>query len=255
MLNNFILIYVSPWISNDQHGYFPQRGTMSAIKVLLTKIIHSKSIYEFDLRKLFDTINLDYLEDILLKLGVDPEIVTHMIRCNRTAPISGERPQVFKSLTHEAHLYKYHKTRVWGFPGGIAELHNWLNKKRIEEKANPDLKEAGYFLGVSQGNPLSPVLSTLLLNPLLLFGKFSLLYKILMYADDGILYAISPDVEITEILKFPPESGIEIHPTKSKWVKRFSNPLWYPTGEWLSPLKFLGVLFIPPLRGDFIQNH
>lgn len=53
-----------------------------------------------------------------------------------------------------------------------------------------------------------------------------------MYADDGLIYGES--VELNELINSQMgDSGIEVHPDKSHPVKR--------DGEWIRPLKFLGL--------------
>jgi len=59
--------------------------------------------------------------------------------------------------------------------------------------------------------------------------------KIVQYTDDRILYSNTPFNPI-KILTFPGITGIEHHPTKSKWIKQ---------KEWEIPLKFLGLKYYP----------
>jgi len=115
-LNNILLLWLSPYISEDQHGYYPNRGTNTAIKVLQEEVIESTNIYEFDLKKFFDSVNLDYLRSILLSADVPEALVELMIEWSRTPPRKGENPQQWESSVEEAQLHKYHETREWGFP-------------------------------------------------------------------------------------------------------------------------------------------
>jgi len=93
-----------------------------------------------------------------------------------------------------------------------------------------------YLNGVAQGSPLSPILSTIILVPLLFLNKSGV--KAIMYADDGILYSDSP-FNPDDILNFPMESGILAHKEgeKSKWIKQ--------DNKWLIPLKFVGIQYTP----------
>jgi len=116
-------------------------------------------------------------------------------------------------------------------PGGIAEMENWLRTKRSEEQDNPEIRRAGFFFGVSQGAPLSPLLSTFMLIPHLLMSDTQ---SIVQYADDGIIYNYDADPK----LEFPIETHITIHPTKSRTIKQ--------SGCWQHPLKFLGMTYVPP---------
>lgn len=64
----------------------------------------------------------------------------------------------------------------------------------------------------------------------------------MQYADDGILYDLSPSLiqklENGNTQMFKPESGIEIHPKKSRFIKK--------DNIWQHGLKFLGLMYIGP---------
>ena len=106
-------------------------------------------------------------------------------------------------------------------------------------QTNPRLGEDDYHYGIGQGSPISPLLSTILLNPDLLLKSGS---KNVQYADDGILYDLSPSLiqklESGNTNFFKPESGIEIHPKKSRFIKK--------DNIWQTGLKFLGLMYIGP---------
>lgn len=119
-------------------------------------------------------------------------------------------------------------TGIWGLVGD--EFEDWLSRKREAEVLNPLLSHSCYFLGVSQGSPLSPLLSTILLSPFLLNSSQ---YDIVQYADDGLLYGYSE----LPVIHFPPESGIKLHPLKSHIVRS--------DNVWLRPLRFLGLTYYP----------
>ncbi len=227
--NNILLIYLSLWIPEMQHGFYPGRGTKSAWDQVYKEVLASKNIYEFDLRKFFDSLNLDYLHKMLLSVGVHPTLAATLINCSRTAPQKGKEPQTFSSQHENVILYKYHKSHIWGIYDSW-ELDYWKWQLQEESKFNPRVLCKGYYCGVSQGAPTSPLLSTLMLIPTLMLSS---LYKIVQYADDGILY----DYTSLPSLRFPPETGITIHPQKSEEIRR--------EGVWLKPLKFLGQVYLP----------
>lgn len=93
-LNNLCLTFLSPLIPENQHGFFPGRGTMTAWQQILEETLTSPNIYEFDLRKFFDSVSLDYLGKLLTVAGIPSNIVTEMLKWNRTAPNKGLEPQV-----------------------------------------------------------------------------------------------------------------------------------------------------------------
>lgn len=78
-LQNILVIFLSPYISGNQHGFYPGRGSMTAWQQVLSEVISSPNIYEFDLRKFFDSINLDYLSKVLLTLGLPSSLVDGII--------------------------------------------------------------------------------------------------------------------------------------------------------------------------------
>jgi len=69
------------------------------------------SMYEFDMKQFFDSVNLDYLHKILLLTGV-PETLTKLImKWNRTLPAHDARHGItWSSPLAEASDYKYHMT-------------------------------------------------------------------------------------------------------------------------------------------------
>jgi Reverse transcriptase (RNA-dependent DNA polymerase) len=79
------------------------------------------------------------------------------------------------------------------------EEATWLGAKRKAEEGNPKLKPWDYYYGLPQGSPLSPLLSILTLNRTLLKKKSG--YKVVQYADDGLIYDIRNPSQFQ--LRFP----------------------------------------------------
>lgn len=230
-LNNILLLWLSPYVSPDQHGYYPGRGTATAIYEVQRRVLASREIYEFDLKSFFDTINLDYLGKVLQSVGLPKALVDLLISWSRSNPYKGTNTQQWTDVKEEALTYKYHRTGQWGFAKGISELEWWINRKREAEVETPEKQPKSWYQGVSQGSAVSPLLSTLLLTHPLLTHETN---NNLQYADDGIIFGDKLDLSV---LSFPAESGIKINEAKSGWIKL--------ENKWLKPLKFLGVLFIP----------
>ena len=81
------------------------------------------------------------------------------------------------------------------------------------------------FTGLNQGNPISPILSSLISTSLFFIADS---FDSTMYADDGMSYSDKPLPSLgSELL------GIEISDAKSHMVRE--------AGVWLRPLKFLGM--------------
>jgi len=199
---------------------------MTAWQDLLPQLPKSNYIYEFDLKGFFDSVNLCYLKKILLITGIPAEISEYIIRWNQTLPHRSPRHGItWRTPLEEASDYKYSQV---GIPLiGFSDYTYWINRKRCEEILNPLIRDYEYYRGVSQGMPTSPLLSTLLLAPLLTKPQES----IVLYADDGIILSQSP---ITPP-QFPDESGISLNLEKSHHVKR--------SGKWLRDMKFLGITY------------
>jgi hypothetical protein len=106
--------------------------------------------------------------------------------------------------------------------------------------------------GLPQGSPLSPYLSILYLNEVLHLSGMPDDVKFLFYADDGIFYSNSYeslsgwlDRAFFQGSSNPQSFGyynISLSIDKSGWVRK--------SGEWLKPLKFLGLLYYPETKGQ-----
>lgn len=246
-LNMILLIWLKLYQHPHQHGFTPSKGTTTAWNQILTDVIPSKYIYEFDLEKFFDRINLDFLCDQLQKMGVPLDLALLMVNWSRIPPLmdkekitmvkNGEvklediqEPSTDLTWTseeeHKIHFTQHNSLKLDEynyFESVRARTGNWSNSYC-------------YMNGVAQGSPLSPTLSTIILVPLLFLNKQKV--DVIMYADDGLLYSNKP-FNPDEVLNFPINSGIIAHPEgeKSKWIKQ--------DGKWLNSLKFTGKRFTP----------
>lgn len=229
-IQRFLQVWLHPFTHPHQHGFTPHKGTGTAWKQIHNEVISSPDVYEYDLKKFFDTINLDYLSNLLKNLQIPTPLVNKLIHWSRT-PSSNSKYSIhtWSNPHEESQDYKYHQTgeyTIWS----EEESHHWLEEKRKAEETNPLLRRYDYYHGVAQGSPTSPLLSTIILNKLLLVTDRC---QVVQYADDGLLYDLKSLPE--DILTFPPESGITVHWGKSRWIKR--------NGHWLTPLNFLGLTF------------
>jgi len=64
------ILVMSMTINDTQHGFIPQRGTLTAWKDILSKVVKSPFIYETDLKQCFPSINLFLLVAVLTRRGV-----------------------------------------------------------------------------------------------------------------------------------------------------------------------------------------
>ena len=236
-LNNILLCWLSPYIPTSQHGYIPKRGTTTAWKEIMNKVIDSPNIMEFDLSKFFDSVNLDVLGDLLLRTGIPLKLVIQLLHWNRTLPQTGELNKTWSNGEELQQSQNYHQYRQYSktlnylqYRGNSPLYDGLINNQNVQlSQSNQDKEHYSYYYGVSQGSPTSPLLSTFVLIPYLLLNK-----DIVQYADDGILYSDAP---INLNLEFPIETGIKQNLQKSHQIK--------VNGTWLTPLTYLGISYIP----------
>lgn len=212
MINVVLSFYLeaSGRFHESQHGFRPGRGTTSAWKHILENVINSRDIFEFDLRSFFDSVNLDYISNELIKAHVPYNIVQLLYYIN-TCACKVKPPYLINEFEH-------------------------MMKKLIHQNASFDdvikaprpLSYMYRVRGVPQGAPTSPVLASLALHGSVLDRGVNTL----LYADDGLYYG-----EINQPLITPNSNlvtaNISFHTEKCHWIKK--------GGVWLRPLKFLGL--------------
>jgi len=207
MWSNLLTIWLSPRVSKNQHGYQPGKGVMSCWKFILTDVIHRNNIYEFDLEKFFDRVNVGLLEAVLRDSGVPKRYVKIVRGWNNSIPSFGNQgPEV---VTDEKYFT--------------------LTLEDLSREERP-----GRY-GIPQGGAFSPFLSLLALE----HSVFKVAPAV-MYADDGLYYGDSPVLESVQELdksKAFVEAGISFNHKKSGYVKK--------DGIWKKPLKFLGFIYDP----------
>jgi len=232
-IQNIMIVWLSPYMSANQHGFLPGRGCLTAWRALLKNLENSPNIYEFDLEGFFPNLSKQYIMEKLRETKM-PEIwIEYIIEIQRTLPVNNEH-QPFTSDEEEAMQYIYwlsYPNKNWKsvWEKQKSNLGSILAWKREHEKVLPDLKDRQYLMGIQQGNSMSPLIAILCLEGTLM--KESPDYQITQYADDGVLSHIKKPIE--EILTFPWESGIRQNKEKSQWIKQ--------DDKWLDSIKFLGL--------------
>jgi hypothetical protein len=186
MLNNFIFQFVKLELLNSQHGFIKGRGTMTAWREVMNKIIEKKFIYECDLKQFFPSISHAVLDYRLFMTGMPKNISNWIDRVNQSTPFLPK-----KRLLDESNTIRKSKE--------VREMKLW---------GDPEFSVGSSF-GVAQGSPISPLISILGLD------QFLTQIPSVSYADDPIFY-FDHDFEIRD----NKEQGIVIHKDKSFWVKR-----------------------------------
>jgi len=229
-LQDLLMIWLSPYHNENQHGFWKGQGTSTAWKTIHEKVLQSENIYEFDLKKFFDTINITYLLNLLREVKTPDWVLNELEGILRTLPENWDSVKPLSiGWTSEREKWlalKYKRTGIYElFYDEDIWSKDWLDLPKKEQQYE-------YYYGVPQGCPISPILANFVLDQTLLKTA----KDIVQYADDGILYNHKdPETYLSTV--FPPESNIQINWEKSKWIKR--------NGTWHSSLKFLGERFIP----------
>lgn len=155
------------------------------------------------LMEFFDRVNLDYLGNILHKLGIPLNLVLNMISWSRTKPRNSDNPTSLTWDSAEEKLLSINLNQQSNLPKNIKPKEGWEIEKN----------NYGYYHGLAQGSPLSPTLSTIILVPLIMLTTKAIA---LFYADDGILVP-KKGINPIDILKnIDPDSGIKAHIERPK---------------------------------------
>jgi len=85
MLEHVLVLSVR--LNESQHGFRPNRGTLTAWKDVFTEVLDSPNIYEIDLRQCFPSISLLRLHNVMTKqYGVPYKIGLFFLRLNYAIP-------------------------------------------------------------------------------------------------------------------------------------------------------------------------
>ena len=271
MINNLLSIYISGQvlINPNQHGFQPGKGTLTAWKQIISEVIEAENIWEFDLVKFFDEIHVQAILDKLIEKDCPFFIQKLLGELCMSKPILPVRREDWKmDESPFLPIPTYLKLKKEDGSTVILENNKDLqlemitayrkkHKERLQDFDQPltySNEEVTMAKSVPQGGSLSPPLSTLGLENSL-FGQIinkinemeKVLVKIVMYADDGLIYWSNKKFEIERLMEelnsVLSEFGIQFSLEKSGWIKK--------DGVWLRPLKFVGLSYdalqSPPL--------
>jgi hypothetical protein len=238
-------VYLGMWVSimaimrqmsvggyQEQHGYTVGRSIVTAWQGIIARL-DSETIIEFDLKGFFDRVNLQFISKCLqTEYGMGPEDAEMWLKINRSLVKLEKDPKKDKiEETDRKVLLNSNGTKNHQNPEIPEELTAEEILLRHGEKA---YKQEG----VPQGAATSTFLSIMALC-----RKFKQLgRKLLMYADDGLIFLGKVKIGIkgpkspSEYMN-DPEAGLTVSEEKSSYVKL--------NGKWLKPLKFLGIVFTP----------
>lgn len=106
MVNNYITMWIRKDIENWNHGFMPDRGTNTCIRETVKILTEYKYVYEFDLKKFFESVVVSEVSEYLKNQGVDAQIWRWIDQINRATPIfKGER-KLEETSSFKDHLEK-----------------------------------------------------------------------------------------------------------------------------------------------------
>jgi len=175
LINGFFIEILRPQILSSQHAYVPKKGTMSAWREVIGKVLSNKFIYETDLKGFFPEVSVWRILDILNS--------TKSLFSNWTYKLSQSIPKFPKTKQLDESKYEVAPKRNSGFYG--KEVRRLLPKIwNIDELVNNievDLPKLGsrYAPKANIGSQDTDYLRI----PHLVEGKTVLSNKKLMYND------------------------------------------------------------------------
>lgn len=256
-----------------QHAYMPGKGCMSAWKDVLKKAVKAIHLYEFDLQGFFDNVlvsktlknlrsaldrkTMEYIENLSTSTPENVNYDTGEIKIEveeedeRKLREKQDKPKWREEQLKDLNLKEEKVEGVnlvssddWTLEKGDYaiegrdDLNSWWDFDQgqlggFEEQLEEYKKERKRNLrGFPQGSNVSPLLAiSSLLGLSLKPGE-----RILMYADDGLIYSSRRKAPKEENIKESfRKAGSELNEKKSGWVKK--------DGIWKKPLVFLGMKF------------
>lgn len=238
MWNCFLFDYLSPHMDPSQHGFIPGKGTKTAWTEIFQKVVKSKYIYEYDLENYFNNLNLAYITDYLITIGVPKWVAYYLENINRCTPELTENDKCDESQYRHSkqdqedirkgyfrwespmydpirdYLRTHSEPQLWNKieESGSESIFEYVQFLwAMSDSVNPT-QTSTQFKGVAQGTNTGPTLS---LIPLLNFNTY---INSIKYANDGILYG---DQEFS--IRSDIEAGAIINTSKSRWVNTMVN--------------------------------
>lgn len=106
MMNNFITMWVRKDLEEWNHGFLPGRGTNTCIRDTVKILTEYKYVYEFDLKKFFESVLVSDVTNYLMNQGVDSEIYRWVDQINRATPIFKGEKKLEETSSFKSHLDK-----------------------------------------------------------------------------------------------------------------------------------------------------
>jgi len=225
MWNGFLTMFLENELKEFNHAYMPRVGTVTALKDLVLKVLNKAYIYEFDIKGFFNNVSILDTIRKLRERGMNKEMRLRLKRILDSWPANIEAVTSVRGQDTTYDQKLGHR--------------KYLNESKVLSNVSDNIVSSLIYTGnlsallaIDKGLPQGAAPSTIL-SLLALADWFKELkkkgIKLLMYADDGLLYSDEP------FEPYPPK-GFEFAENKSKWVKQGAPSL-------SDELKFLGVKY------------
>jgi len=133
MLTFPLVIFTNHLIGTSQHGFRPGRGTLTAWKTLLSDVIKSDNIWEFDLKQCFPSISLPRLGHRLEKVYNLPEHVARFFESLNYTPPSFRGPiKLNESQSLAQHETAYYE-RKQSLESEVEYVEGWPKIERLSK--------------------------------------------------------------------------------------------------------------------------
>lgn len=217
MWSNLLEFYLWDSIKYN-HGYQAGKGSGTAWKQILSRMIYYPYIWEYDLDGCFNRISHDSLARILRAIELPSWLWISLLRIQKRAPL----------VTPQS-------------GGRVKKSQYGVRKLEIQEGAKKQFVywDAQADQGVAQGHSLSPLLSLIIIEHAVrswmkrqeMEGSTTI-----GYADDGIYFTLD-EFPVGTYGGFIRNWGMHLSKGKSGYIRK--------NWVWLKALKFLGIMYDP----------
>lgn len=216
MFQNILTMWLGPHITENNHGFLPGKGVLTAWQQIMNEALTSDYIYEYDLKNFFGQISLDFIHDTMIAYGMTPRVARDFRRINRSLtslepnPMADRAPEperdvryrddgqrnpsnptaqhpmfarVLDLFNQASSMFQRKKMSTY-IPDRGAKLETSLGGK-LQQPTCRSLREGVKKAGVPQGLPTSPILSIAAFNRAMTSMTRN---SCVAYADDFIKY-------------------------------------------------------------------
>lgn len=253
MYMHMIQLLMNIWLRDRrpvwQHGFRPWHGTGTAWLDIAHNVIPAKFIWEFDMRKFFDSIRVESIAKGL-KYHKTPNFITEWItQASEWVAESKDRDIAGEIMDRALEMLRTGQAAAIDATKLIAEaMKANVQRKHALHNVGSEEKSTDIMMnrGVPQGCNISPISAVIAIETAMKDMPHDA--SMIMYADDGIIFG-DDEIEVKKAIKYlrvkALEIGTSIHEKKSKWIKT--------NGEWNCNLKFLGIEYLP--EQEIIKGH